>query len=690
MGKLTLQTATLFFLCSPFAIAQDSPDPLKQKIEAEFTRERAQKGHFGFTMGSQLRQYQSTSLQQQIKPFNTNQTQESLPRLQSAGVNQINFSLQSIQKNVNQFHFPNLNHSFSQISLQSALSIVDMKALNQFISQHLLTYQAIEQQWTPHLNSLGHMIEQNFGSIMDIPQLIESVATYIEENDLISQLEHNIDHFENVNWSDISLNQFIHQQNLQILLDQMAEQFNLTLISAENFLYSTANSLDASLQHSLSQNLASFAQQGFDFKNNQFKFQDPNQPNDHFSFTPNLTGSQASASFTSGTSNTLQFQANAGNYISVGGQATLHTQNAIDGLEGELQSTLDSFIHLVTQGANQEISLDEFLSQTESLFKGVSSNALSTVLFHLENNLETDFYLTLNLQAISDSFEGSGSYLFIDIILETLGHDVGSLTLQKHHIKELVRMAMEGNHAQIGEFILEEVAGFDVEVITYELARDVANRYLSEHFTGNMIALQHAISGNGCLIQNENTFFASMKIKEWKGGRIIATGSYNHNSVNNSPILHDQGHLHLRTQLLSHSVGLAYVPKIWTHPKSKTRIDGIVQIEGLFVQAKAASLLTKTELLSSKGKDTVELYRVPLEEIPEAQKMYAIPFPSIGANLQQPIVSGLSANGYVLIYPGLAQKGSLNTIAQSIAPRYQCGVSLIFNLQPQPSKKPTF
>ena len=363
------------------------------------------------------------------------------------------------------------------------------------------------------------------------------------------------------------------------------------------------------------------------------------------------------------------------------GSANFSTQGTLNTLTTQGEQTVQNIVSMLQDGLQNGSSLDQLLSQMQGQLNQISSDALPSVIAAIRQNFDSDFSIKLDLQKVSEGFTGTGDYQYLDIILETLGHDVGSITLNKRQIIDIATYMMNGEEARVGEYILEDVAGFETDIVGYNIARDVTNTYLSEHFQSNVIALQLGITQTGGMIQTGPTYFGSALLRNGEKSRWVATGSFNQRSLNNSPVLKEDGLLHLRTEIVSHSIGMAFIPKIWNHSLTRTSLTGFVQLEGLFVRANSASVMTKTNLTQNANMEVVELYKIPLQEIEGATKTYAVPMLSVGANLQQELARGLTVNGYLITYPGLAQEGNLSEIAQSIVPRYQIGASFLIRLE---------
>jgi len=686
LAQITVQTPTTTPSSPTFSYSLPS-SPTKDTVFDQqlrkFTDNPENKGYFGLQFGSKQRRYESAPTQAPLQRLDIGSSERSLYGLRCSLEN-LNFD----PKLTVDLTLPDFQRMLPMVSIQDFEQVINKKAVQSFLNQQFQQFSALEASWQPHISAIETMINQNFNSIVDLPSLSEQIFQYIQSNNLLQQLQQDCTNLQNIDWSHLSFETFINQEQLQNIFDQFSESYNLTYLSADQFLSQTSVDMNLSFHDSLNQTVLKLAENGFMIKDNTLYFMNPNNAGDRFSFTANLTNSDASMNLGANGQVGGSFAANAGNYLSIQGGINLNTDGLTQGLQDNAQTSVNQLIQILTDGLQQNLPLDQLLENMETALQGLSEEALPTILNQLQSNIESDFSLTLNLQALSDSFYGTGNYQFIDIILETLGHDVGSITLNKNQIMNIASMmAQGGNESEVGMYILEDVAGFKVDIVGYNVARDVANGFLSDHFTGNIISLQHSISQPGGLIQAGNTYFGSAKIREWKSGRLVATGSFNQRSIMNSPLVKDDGYLHVRTEIQSHSVGIAYLPRLWSSSRTRTRVDGMVQLEGLFVHAKSASVLTKTNLTAA-NQEVVELYRVPLSEIEGADKTYPVPMLSVGLNIQQEVLPGVCVNGYALCYPGLKQTGSLENIAKAITPKTMAGFSLIFNLPQLQQRQP--
>lgn len=677
-----LYLAILFATSTSFAQITEKKDNLKTKIKDTLENQNDQSGYFGFHVGSPVNKYRSAPKQVELKSFDLTNTQMSLFQMKCSTMN-IDFRAPELN-----LKLPKIENMIPLVSINQVEQIINKKALQKFFNTQLAQFEGLEQEWQPHLSQIQALINQNFNSIVDLPRLSQEILIYIQNNNLLGELTQDFNQLDQIDWSQFSFQDYINQNQLQNLLNNLSAQFNVSAISAQGFLNQSQIALDDGLHQSLTQTLSSLHQTGFIVQNNTLYFTNPTNANDRFSFSADLTNSNATCSFnTNGPNIQGTFAANAGNFISIQGGLNLNTNQVIASSQDRLRNSLNQIVGLLSQGINGDITLDQLLSQMQTLVQSIPSAQLPNLLHEIENNFDTDFSMTLNLQTLSNSFQGSGNYQFIDVILETLGHDVGTLTLNKKQIMDLSNMMINGhNQSEIGQYVLENVAGYKTDIIGYAVVRDVTNTFLSEHFSSNIIPVQQSIFGDGGMVQYGSSYYVAAKIKEWKSGSLIATGTYNQHSINNTPLLKNDGYLHLRSEIQSHAVGLAYLPKLWSFTPTRTRIDGIIQLEGLFVHAKSASILTKTDLTSKNSQDVVELYKIPLDEIDGAEKTYTVPMLSAGFNVQQVLTPGVAVNGFAIFYPGFKETGSLNEIPKSIGVKYATGFSFILNLDSNPKK----
>ena len=674
---------TLLFLAST-SLAQETLEPpptqtLKDKIKNKLQNQENQNGSFGIFLGSKVNDYTSTPSQIQIKAYDVEKAQKSLYDLKCA-TQGLDLKVPNLTLNS-----PQLSRFIPQISINQVEQIIDKRALETAFRTQLSQFAHLEKEWQPHLNDMQTIIHNNFGSLVDIPQISQQLLTYIQDNHLLDQLAQDASQLSQIDWSHFQINDFIHEDRLQSLLNNLSSQFNVTQLYADQFLDQSQVALNNQLHQSMTQTLSTLYQTGFTVKDNTVYFTNPNNQNDRFSLRGDFSASNFTCTLTPGANPSGNFSANAGNYLTVNGNFSINSAQTGAAMEESLRTSFNQILGLLNQAMNGEMSLNELLSKMQTLIKDVPTEQFSNLMQAIEGNMDSDFNVSLNLQALSDSFQGSGNYQFIDIILEALGHDIGTITLNKKQFKDISNiMAANRDPAEVGKYIFENVAGYSVDKIGYNIVRDVTNTYLTEHFTGITLPIQQSLFNGGGLAQIGNSYFAAARLKQWSGGSLVATGSYNQRSINNTPLLKKDGYLHLRTELQSNSLGIVYLPKIVTFPETKTRIDGLVHLEALFVRAKSASVLSKTDLVSE---NVVALYNIPLSEIPEATKTYTLPMLSAGVNVQQRIGKGVCVNWSMTCFPGLKQTGNINEMTDAITLRYLSNVSVIFDLNGSQKKK---
>ncbi|MCC7459746.1 MAG: hypothetical protein IT286_00460, partial [Proteobacteria bacterium] len=552
----------------------------KSLIEQKLTKDRVQKGYFGLSVGSKVNQYKSLPAQATIKSMDHTRVQQGLASLQRSTQA---FRLDSLIK-IQSTSLPQFRTHQPNITLAQLEMIVDKKAIEQFLNHHLSQFQPLANAWEGHLSSMGNIINQaNVNSIVDIPALSQTLLNYINQHQLLSQAQIDWSQLQNIDWGNISIHDFIREDVLQNTLDELSYSANLNMISAQNFLDQTNEQMNQTFEAGLNHAIYTIRKNGFSLDNGKLNFQDPNNPSNRFSFTPGNSSASGSCTLTPNGEFSGSFVLNAGDCLTLQGSANFSTQGTLNTLASTGEQRLQNIVALLQDSLQSGASLDQLLSSLQGELNQISNSALPSVIAAIRDNFDSDFSLTLNLQKISDGFTGTGDYQYIDIILETLGHDVGEISLNKRQIIDIATLMMEGNESQVGQYILEDVAGFETDIVGYNIARDVANTYLSEHFQGNIIALQMGIAQNGGMIQTGPTYFGSALIRNGEKARWVATGSFNQRSINNSPVLKEDGLLHLRTELVSNSIGLAYIPRIWNNKTTKTSLTGIVQIEGLLV-----------------------------------------------------------------------------------------------------------
>jgi hypothetical protein len=666
MNQLGVIRSCVVFLVASItfqtALAQQiykSPS-LIQKGKDALTKEKEQGGNLGLTLiDIRKNKYRSAENPLAIRRVDAGfkNTQLGISNLQKSASG-IGFGTELGQLNIN---VPDFQRFIPNISTDRIIRIIDRKALQSFLQAQLVNYNGLETQFQPHLSAIETLINQNFNSIVDLPRLSQVLFAYIEENNLLQQIEQA---GGNIDWSGISPEDFINEQQLQILLDELNENFNGAYTIAEDFINGTQTQLNSALNTTYDGALSSIRQNGFTIQQGKLTFTDPSNPANWCSFSANLSNSNASCSFdTTSTSAQANFVANAGNYIYIDGEVHFSADPVINGAQNMVHDAVTQITQLVNQGVTGSMSVEQLISGLENIVHGFNEQDLQQLQQQLIQGLGYNVSLTVNFEALSDSFQGGGSYQIIDMMLESLAHDVGSVTFTTKHIVDIVNMlAKGGGESDIGQYILEDVAGYSVDIITYRVARDVANTFLSEHFAGNIIALQRSFGDNkgGLVVSNNNSLLASVEILKWKNRKLIATGSYNQLSVNNTPLLNDTGHLHLRTELRSDSVGVVYlIPKLLANDNESIMLSGFVQVEALFVRAKSASLLTKTTLLNPGREDVVSLYDVDLSSIEGATDTYVVPMVSFGLNLMVRIMKSVTGHLTVVGFPIAKQEASL-------------------------------
>ena len=102
------------------------------------------------------------------------------------------------------------------------------------------------------------------------------------------------------------------------------------------------------------------------------------------------------------------------------------------------------------------------------------------------------------------------------------------------------------------------------------------------------------------------------------------------------------------------------IPKLLANDSQSIMLSGFVQVEALFVRAKSASLLTKTNLLTPGREEVVSLYDVDLNSIEGATDMYTLPMVSMGFNLMVRILKSITGHLTIVGLPVMKQHGSFD------------------------------
>ncbi|MCB0272990.1 MAG: hypothetical protein KDD46_08240, partial [Bdellovibrionales bacterium] len=665
--------------------AQQKPEtsPSTQgKLSQELEKPRSSKGTFGVYVGSKLNTYQSAPEGIAIKTIDIQPFQKSLQKMKNT-----NFGLLSnVEHNFQSqnLRIPSFAEHFPQINVEAITSLINQGAISQYLVAHLRQAGDLTAQWQPYLSEIQTLISQNLHSIIDLPSVGEQIFNLVQDPTFQQTFMQTMGQLESIQLDNIPWENFYNADALQSLLEDYAQAFDLTINDGQNFLDHTTTALNNTAQMTIMQGVQSLFAHGFSITDKSVKYTDPNSPSNQFQFIYAIDDSAVQFNGTAQDGIQYGVSGNLGSYVQFHGNVSLNTNNLLQGLSQEAQSKLEDVLNLIQSAVNNEISINEFLDSLQNVSNNISEDMLPLLLAHLQRSLTTDLSITLDFGALSNSFSGSGSYQFIDIALSTLANDVGTLTFNKQNILAITQMiASNASESDIALYIWEDVAGYSVTKVGYNVARDAVNSLLARHFQGNMSVIAYGMFGDGILIQLDQSLYASKRI----GKNFIATGSYNERHINNSPLLKEDGHLHLRTEVQTHSLGVAYVPTLWKNLKTKTKLNGVIQLEGYMIRPISASVLTKADTNNDQQLEVIKLYDIPLEEFEETNRPYYVPFASAGLILEQPVTNWFALSSFALVYPGPAQHGDLNHVERSIVPRVQGGVTLVVNLYAQPTRK---
>ncbi len=654
--------------------AQYTPEsqnkPVRKFITNLLNEERPESGHFNIPLRQQ-KQYHSQPSQIPLRLMDVSKAQTSLQGFQK--------SLETIRP---QWISPNLpNASLQQISTETALKLVesaiDKEAIIELVYEKFSQFEGLANEWQPHLAYVEQMINHYPNSIIDFQAMAQQLLVYAQQNNLLGLLQQDATALQQIDWSDFSLETFINEEGLEGMLNYTANQYNLAVVDTQAFLNQTSDNLEQSFHQNLNGTLSSLNHGGFYIQGEKIYYRESAQ--DMISLdTSSLTNSNVSVNLSAGQNVTGTVDITLGNFLNAHGDLTLNTQTLSQGLEAEGQHVVDQVVSLLasaSQGQLNVTQLENLLNQLDGIFQNVQSNAISTILDQAGQSTETDYAITINLQGISDAVTATGKYQFADILLQVAGHDLGSVTITKSQILYISKMIAQGDETGVQEFVLGDILGLHVERIGYNVMADVGNNTLGQHNSGKLVPSIMAIDGPGGAIRAGQAFYFAARLKEWKGGSLALTGTYNERSITNTPLIKDDGWLHARVEIETSSLGLVYIPRIWKNDKAKIRVDGMVFVECLFVHAKYAGVLTK----DNKG-DVYELYRVNLGDIEGANKTYPVPNVAIAFNIQKEVLPGVCVSLNLLCQPYFAPGGNMNEIPKSIKPFVQPSLSMTYNI----------
>lgn len=654
----------------------------KDRLMFEINRPQRSNGHFGIKLGSPTNDYISVPLDAPIDELSHAplMEQDALPTLSLPALTPTEHFRKHTQQTLPALHPDQWMHPWPEVTIDDVANMINQDAIATYISQQLTQLEPMARAWEPHWVFFKTYIENNLHNFVDIPAVASTLWEYIQNENLINALSQDAQSLANMNWGDIPWEDFYDAQALDELLHAYATSLDQNIDQASSLLNHGDMILEATVQSTIAQGLAAFQRQGFVWNDQTLTYQDPRNTEHGFAFIVPHTQANGNIQTMNNQDVQAQFDGNIGRIATFEGFASLDTSSLEHALTQEAFEAYEGIVATLTAALEGDASLSSLIADLQGHIENLDQQALDVVMQTLTRELESDLNITISLDQLSQSFQGQGKYLYIDVVLETLGHDIGSVTLDKENIVALATMMSDGSSStDIGYYVFEDIGGMNVDRISYRVARDITNTFLTEHFQGNMMALQHSINSPGGLIQQQNAFFGSATIWKRDKFRMVATGTFNQRSVNSTPLVKDNGLMHARTVIRSHSLGLVVIPTLWSNPASRTQLDGFVQIEGLYITPESARVMTHTSLMNDHaGMEPISLYDVNFGEFEDIKPFYIAPMASAGVNLQQKFGPHLALNGYLIAYPGLKQTGDINNIQESIALRYQTGVSMIF------------
>jgi hypothetical protein len=567
----------------------------------------------------------------------------------------------------------------SNLQIQQIQRLIQTDAMKAHLHQQLQQLRGQLAQNLPVFQSLHEAVDTHLTSWVDFEIMAEKIWA-------LSQ-SHSWNHLTFESLADLSL------QNIpwQTFYDQAALQEVLSNIQAsvedlhqESLVALKAfqHNVETTLAQTIVQSQFSLTQQGYTFNDSTIFFQDPEQNKDSFAFDTGYKESQFEADGqTSDQQAAGSFNTTIGDYIHIQGSMQVNVDGLVQEGQSQAEAIAEDLFTLLEQAIAQPTSMTSFLDDLESYFQNIPTLEKENLLAILYDNIDTDFSLTLHMKNMADRFEGTGIYEYIDVILETLGHDVGQVTFSKNQILDLVEMwTTNASQSNLTQYVLNDVIGVKTDVVTYSVARDLVNGYLSSHFQGKMIALQHGLTSGGGMIFQNQAIFGAATLHAGDKTRWMLTGSYNQPYAHQAPLLKEDGYLQAHASLLSHSVGIAYIPKLWRSPNQNTQLNGLVQIEALFIQPQYVKIVSQAPNQSQR---LYELYNVPLDDFDQARDTYTVPMLSTGLNLQHRVSPAMTISGYAIAYPGLQNQGNIEKLKKAVTAKFQSGFSLILHLQAQ-------
>lgn len=652
---------------------------LQQKFNRFVNKDRPESGYW-ITPLRPFKQYESQDSKIPLKTIDANKAERDFQSfVRSAQM--INLRLESpnlVPADMNGFQLVNYRDGTALVE-----SIIDKQAIVNLALEKLSEVSQFEG-WQQHWNYIEQQFHQYPNLVANFSELTQNLITYATTHNLGQQLESDWDQFQQIDWSDLSLETILNEEGIQQLLNHASQTYHLATLDAQALLNGTNATLNQSLHDNLNQTLSNLNHGGFFVEGSRIFYKESQQ--DMLSLdVSNLANSNVTLNLDVNQNINGTLEVNIGNLFTVEGTAILNTQGLSSYIQGQGQQLLDQIVALLTSSAQGEINLQQFenlLNQLDQIYQQAQANAVDTIIQGASANTETDFKITLNLETLAMMVNGTGKYNFVPILLKMGAHDLGSITITKQQIEHISKLIAQGDETSVYEYALSNILHFEVERVGYNVLANTANNTLTTHNTGKMIPAQMAISGPGGLIRANQAYYFAARLKQWKGGSLALTGTYNENIVTNTPLIKDDGWLHARVEVDLNSVGLVYIPRIWSSDKGKVRVDGMVFVECLFIKAKYAGALTKTDT-----GEVFELYRVNLKEIDKASDTHALPNAAIALNAQVEVLPGVCVSGNVLCYPYLKPNGNMNEIPKSIGPYFQPSMSLIFNISQNPKKK---
>lgn len=426
----------------------------------------------------------------------------------------------------------------------------------------------------------------------------------------------------------------------------------------------------------------SFAEKGYyiNTERGNIHFKNTNS-NSSFSFNTTPKKHHFSANIIeSKNTQTVNIQGSFGNMIQFSGAIEI---NDIKKLETHL-STIEKEIQEEFNALLQTVEMQKGFQQGQNDFENVIqtfSKKIPRIFSDIEDYIDHDFEIQINFRELSKNFKATGNYKFADILLEALGHDIGTLTITKSDIDTFLRLQESGNSADIADYWFTKITGRTLNEAQYDAAQRVGNSVLENHFRSRMTVTQNIYGERKAALSFDTHGGVYGAVEIGKTGKTMWTliGGINQKTFVQIPVFgREDNAIFGQVEIKTHSAGIQWNKPLYTAANKKTQVSTQIQLEALFIELQSARLLIK----DNTRQEVFEVYKLNLTDdtMKEAAKMYVVPLPSAGVTLSQNLNRVFSLNGQVTAYPGLTEQGDIENIVQGLTVKYQANIFLVIDI----------